>query len=154
MTFTATGAVGSMIGGHLADRRGGKTVILCGLLLIPPLFFWLLRANGVALWFLLAGAGFAISSFNPVTVVMAQNLIPENRGTAAGLIMGLGWSVGGLLVGLVGSVAERAGLVPVLSSLLWLIVPALALALALPGRIGAPDLAPARELAAEAAGAD
>lgn len=139
--YTAMGAFGSMVGGHLADRKGGKTAIVCGLLLIPVTYYFLLRSSGPLLWVLLGASGFAIASFNPVTVVMAQNLIPENRGTAAGLIMGLGWSVGGLLVGVVGTIAERVGLVPVLTSLLLLIAPALALALALPGRIGVAEVA-------------
>jgi MFS transporter, FSR family, fosmidomycin resistance protein len=145
MTYTAAGAVGSMIGGHLADRRGGKIVIIGGLLLIPPIYYFLLRASGAPVWLWLVGAGFAISCFNPVTVVMAQSIIPESRGTAAGLIMGLGWSIGGLLVGVVGTVAERVGLVPVLTGLLWLVVPALVVAMSLPGKLGVPDAMPVRE---------
>jgi FSR family fosmidomycin resistance protein-like MFS transporter len=70
---------------------------------------------------------------------MAQDLLPESRGTASGLIMGLGLSVGGLLVGVVGGLAQSYGLVNVLSWMLVLLVPALAIAMSLPGRLGRPE---------------
>lgn len=85
------------------------------------------------------------------SVVMAQDLLPESRGTVSGLIMGLGWSTGGLLVGAVGGLAEAYGLVNVLSWMLVLIVPALGIAIALPGRLGRPD-AGVEQVAQEIAG--
>ena len=139
MSFTAAGAVGGMIGGYLSDRLGRKTIILTGLALIGPAFWLLLQARGSAVWMFMPLAGFAMASFNPVTVVMAQDLLPNNRGTAAGLIMGLGWSVGGLLVGIVGALAQAYGLQVVLGNLLWLLIPALAIALTLPGKYGRAD---------------
>ncbi len=137
--FTLTGAAGSMIGGYLSDRIGRKTVIVAGLASIAPVFWLALRVQGWAVWPVMALAGFAISAFNPVTVVMAQDLLPESRGTASGLIMGLGWSIGGLVVGAVGGFAETYGLVTVLSWMLVLVVPALTIALTLPGKIGRSD---------------
>jgi len=139
LVFTAAGAAGGMVGGHLSDRVGGKAVIAAGLLLMAPLFWMLLRVRGAGTWALLAGAGFSVATFNPVTVVMAQKILPGSKGTASGIIMGLGWSVGGLLVGAIGTLAESYGLVPVLSWLLVLLVPALAIAASLPGRFGVPE---------------
>jgi FSR family fosmidomycin resistance protein-like MFS transporter len=142
MTMTAAGAVGTVAGGWLSDRWGRKTVIFAGLCLIGPLFWLALRARGAVIWPAMFAAGFAMGSFNPVTVVLAQSLFPENPGITSGIIMGLGWSIGGLLVGPVGLLAERYGLVPVLSWLLLLLLPALVTALCLPGRLGRPDAAP------------
>jgi len=139
MTFTFAGTFGGMLGGLAADRIGRKTVIIIGLSLIAPVFWSLLRAEGMAVWPMMAAAGFAISTFNPITVLMAQDLLPENRGTASGLIMGLGWSIGGLLVSAVGRLAEAYGLTTVLSWMLVLLVPALAIAWSLPGKFGRPS---------------
>jgi FSR family fosmidomycin resistance protein-like MFS transporter len=136
MTFTFAGAFGGMLGGIAADRVGRKAVIVSGLSLIAPVFWLLLRARGLAVWPMMAAAGFAISTFNPITVLMAQDLLPESRGTASGLIMGLGWSVGGLLVGVVGGLAEAYGLTQVLSWILVLVIPAILIASRLPSRSG------------------
>lgn len=152
MTFTFAGAIGGMIGGVASDKIGRKTVIVTGLALIGPIFWLALRARGIAVWPVMAAAGFAISTFNPVTVVMAQDLLPESRGTASGLIMGLGWSIGGLLVGAVGGLAQTYGLVNVLSWMLVLLAPALAIAMTLPGRLGRVETEPVVEVGKAAAG--
>ena len=138
--FTFAGAFAGVVGGYVSDRIGRKTVIMAGLALIAPTFWLALQARGAAVWPLLVAAGFSIALFNPVTVVMAQDLLPQSKGTASGLIMGLGWSVGGLLVGVVGGLAETYGLQNVLSWLLLLLIPALLIATTLPGRLGRPDL--------------
>ncbi len=75
-----------------------------------------------------------MNSFNPVTVVMAQDLFPESRATAGGMVMGLGWSVGALVVSLVGAMADRIGLRMTLTWITLLLVPAVFLSSLLPGR--------------------
>lgn len=85
MTFTFAGAIGGMLGGTAADRIGRKTVIVAGLGLIAPVFWLLLRARGPWVWPMMAAGGFAISTFNPITVLMAQDLMPESRGAACHL---------------------------------------------------------------------
>lgn len=75
-----------------------------------------------------------MNSFNPVTVVMAQDLFPENRAMAGGMVMGLGWSVGGLVVSFVGAMADRMGLANTLTWITLLLAPAVLLSLTLPGK--------------------
>lgn len=134
LLYTISGAVGSIAGGHFSDRFGRKTAITFGLLGILPSYLLILRTSGIWTWIMLVIAGFMMSSFNPVTVVMAQDLFPDNRGTAAGIIMGLGWSIGGFLVSLVGAAADRYGLVTTLQCVSLLIIPALLISFTLPGK--------------------
>jgi FSR family fosmidomycin resistance protein-like MFS transporter len=49
-----------------------------------------------------------ISTFS-VTVVMAQQLLPENLGVASGLMVGFGIGAGGICVTLLGVVADHFG---------------------------------------------
>jgi FSR family fosmidomycin resistance protein-like MFS transporter len=134
LVHTGAGTFGGLVGGYLSDAIGRKTVITLGTSLILVSYLLLLNSAGAWTWVFLALGGFSMNSFNPVTVLMAQDLFPRNRGMAGGMVMGLGWSIGGLVVSLVGAMADRIGLGATLTRITFLLVPALLLSLALPGR--------------------
>lgn len=106
LLFTATGAAGGLIGGHLSDTISRRSVIVIGLLAAAPVMLALLHASGPWLWPLLMLTGGLLQSINPILVIMAQELVPGNSGTAAGLMMGLGWAVGGVFTWLVGLLGD------------------------------------------------
>jgi FSR family fosmidomycin resistance protein-like MFS transporter len=91
------GAVGGMAGGALADRFGGRRVIMISMIGSTPLLALFVFGHGalsVAGLFL----GGAILLFTiPVNVVMAQDLVPTQAGTVSALMMGFGWGVAGLI---------------------------------------------------------
>lgn len=125
--FLAGGVAGTLLGGRLADRAGAVRTVqlgtaatlpaLAGLLLVPgalaPLPFAL--ATGVTL-----NVPFA------VLVKLGQDYLPARPGTAAGVTLGLGVSVGGLAAPLLGLVAAAHG--PRGALLALLVLPPLALA--------------------------
>ena len=91
------GAVGGMAGGTLADRFGGRRVIMISMLGSTPLLALFVFGHGALS---LAGLflGGAILLFTiPVNVVMAQDLAPTQAGTVSALMMGFGWGVAGLI---------------------------------------------------------
>jgi FSR family fosmidomycin resistance protein-like MFS transporter len=133
LVHTGIGVFGNLIGGHLSDRIGRKTTVTLGLCAILPTYLLLMRSSGAWVWVFLALGGFAMSFFQAVTIVMALALFPENRGMAAGLIMGLGWSVGGLLVSAVGAIADRIGIQATLEWVTLLLIPAILISTTLPG---------------------
>jgi len=91
------GAAGGMAGGTLADRFGGRRVIMISMLGSTPLLALFVFGHGalsVAGLFL----GGAILLFTiPVNVVMAQDLVPAQAGTVSALMMGFAWGIAGLI---------------------------------------------------------
>ena len=128
------GAVGTLVGGRLADRVGRRTVLIGSMLALPPLL--------VA--FLLSGPAFAVAvaalcgattiATFAVTIVMGQEYLPGRLGVAAGVTIGLSIGLGGVGAPLLGLLADAHGLKVVFEVIAVLPLLALALALALPRR--------------------
>ena len=61
----------------------------------------------------------------------AQSLLPAHASTAAGLMMGVGMGIGGVLVGPVSALAQAYGIIPVLTVVSLLPLPGSILTLSL-----------------------
>ena len=108
--FLAAGAVAGLYGGHLSDRLGRKIVIVGSSLLFPLLAAALLLVQGPWLWFFAGASGAALLASFSVTIVLTQELLPDNLGLASGLVLGLGFGTGGLGAALSGYLADHFGL--------------------------------------------
>lgn len=104
------GAMGGVLGGFLSDFYGRKRLIVGSLFLSTPLFFAFFYTQGVLSMLFLALAGAALLSSFSVTVIAAQEAIPDNKALAAGLTMGFAGGVGGLAVILIGRIGDIWGL--------------------------------------------
>ncbi len=127
------GALGGFLGGWLADRWGGRAVVVRSFVLAAPLylaFLFLPDWRGLACLVL---GGFFLQASLPVNVVMGQELSPEHSSTIASLLMGAAWGVGALLIGPVGALADARGLHTALLALATLLGVGLTCALMLPG---------------------
>jgi FSR family fosmidomycin resistance protein-like MFS transporter len=131
--YLAAGALGGFLGGHLADRFGGRTVILASMIGSAPLLALFFFAGG---WLSLVGlalGGFMLLFTVPVNVVMAQELVPAQAGTVSALMMGFSWGMAGLVfIPLTGWLSDQLSLHQVLASLLMFPVLGYFLALKLP----------------------
>lgn len=105
-----SGAFGTLIGGPLSDRIGRLRVLVITLILVIPALQIFLLTEGALAKVALSLAGFFLVSSFAVTVVMAQDLWPENVGVASGVMVGLAFGIGGLIAPLIGLLAERWGL--------------------------------------------
>ncbi|GGA86779.1 MFS transporter [Ornithinibacillus halotolerans] len=94
--FLAMGAVGTFIGGPLADRFGRKNIILLSLIAVSPLSVLLPFVGSVFAMVLLAIIGIILMTSFSVTVVYAQELIPGKIGLMSGLIVGLAFGMGAI----------------------------------------------------------
>lgn len=104
------GAVGGVLGGFLSDSYGRKQLIVGSLLLSTPLFFAFFYTQGILSMVFLGLAGAALLSSFSVTVVAAQEAIPDNKALAAGLTMGFAGGIGGLAVVFIGRIGDIWGL--------------------------------------------
>ncbi|MBI3665274.1 MAG: MFS transporter [Acidobacteria bacterium] len=132
--FLLVGAVVGFLGGSLADRFGGKRIVVFSMVASVPFLVLFLLSRG---WASLAGLGVggSILLFTiPVNVTMAQELVPSQSGTVSALMMGFAWGMAGLMfIPLFGWVADHVGLhatlwgvilLPLVGSLLAVKLPA------------------------------
>jgi len=129
-TLAASVALGTLIGGRMADQYGRKTVITASLGMAVPLLLLFLNCESLAVAaIILVPIGIAVAAANSVTVVLGQDYLPNRVGLAAGVTLGLSMTIGGLLTPLFGSIADHYGLNTAM--LLIALVPSLAFAMSL-----------------------
>jgi MFS transporter, FSR family, fosmidomycin resistance protein len=108
--FLAGGAAAGLYGGHLSDRVGRRKVIMFSMLVYPIFGSLMILSSEPWLWLFATVSGAALLASFSVTVVLAQELMPQYLGLASGLILGLGFGTGGLGVAVSGWVADGIGL--------------------------------------------
>jgi FSR family fosmidomycin resistance protein-like MFS transporter len=108
--FLAGGVAGTLLGGRIADRIGTVRTIQLGTAVVLPALGGLLLAPGsiAPLPFALA-TGISLNIPFAVLVKLGQDYLPTRPGTAAGVTLGLGVSIGGLFSPLLGLVADAHG---------------------------------------------
>lgn len=127
----ASGAIGGVLGGYISDLYGRKRLVVGSLVLSTPLFYGFFSTSGFISTVFLALAGASLLSSFSVTVIAAQEAIPDNKALAAGLTMGLAGGLGGLSVIFLGRIGDIWGLstavsvvflLPLLAGLLGLLM--------------------------------
>lgn len=113
--YTVAGSVANLLGGRMADRFGKMPIVLAMLSLAPVFMFPAIQADGMTAIALFILGGACISATNPVTLAMAQELVPASRSTASSLVMGVSWGMANIVASPIGIVADRIGLAPTLS---------------------------------------
>lgn len=111
------GAIGGVIGGFLSNRFGRKKLIVFSLILTTPLLYGFTNTTGLISTILLALAGASLLSSFSVTIVQAQEVIPNNKSLASGISMGFATGIGSLLVIPIGRIGDLYGLPSAISLL-------------------------------------
>jgi len=132
--FLFAGVFGTLVGGPAADRWGLKKVIVASMASIIPLLYLFVHLQGFWTLIIVALMGFALVSTFSVTVVMGQEMMPNNVGLASGLLLGFAIGMGGVGATLLGWVADRWGLPAVFATMIIFPIIGLLLALLLPSR--------------------
>ncbi len=116
--YLAAGALGGFVGGHAADRFGGRAVIRFSMIAAVPLLVLFFFADGFWPVAGLIVGGFILLFTIPVNVVMAQDLAPSRAGTVSALMMGFAWGMAGVVfIPLAGYAADHLSLHRVLMTL-------------------------------------
>lgn len=113
--YTAAGSLANLLGGRMADRFGKMRVVLAMLSVAPFFIFPAIHASGMTAITLFILGGACISATNPVTLAMAQELVPESRSTASSLVMGVSWGMANIVASPIGIAADHIGLTATLS---------------------------------------
>src|SRR6516225_2580547 len=102
--LAASVALGTLIGGRLADRYGRKIVIAGSLAAFVPLLLMFLNSRIIVAAIMLVPIGIAAAAANSVVVVMGQDYLPNRVGLAAGVTLGLSMTIGGMLTPVLGTI--------------------------------------------------
>ena len=131
--FLLGGVAGTYIGAVLSDRLGARAIILGSMILsIPPIWALDKVTTEFTIVAAIALAGFFIIGSNATTIVLAQTMLPNNVGMAAGLTIGFSVGLGGLGVTILGVLADNYGLPFVINLLTWLSIGATIMTLKIP----------------------
>ncbi len=131
--YLGAGAIGGFVGGHLADRFGGRRIILISMVSCLPVLALFFLASGPLSLIGLALSGLALLFTLPVNVVMAQELVPSQAGTVSALMMGFAWGMAGLIfIPITGWAADHFSLHHALAALAFFPIAGIFLALKLP----------------------
>src|SRR4029079_5252511 len=119
--------------GTLADRFGGRAVILGSLGLTVPAILLFAQFPGPIAFVTGALVGFSAASTAPLMLIMAQQLMAGRAGVASGLILGLGFVTGAIGVPVMGAVADAFGIAAAIRFQAIVVIVSIGVALFLPG---------------------
>ncbi|MFH8462748.1 MFS transporter [Streptomyces sp. NPDC017991] len=114
------GAVGSVVGGNLANRWDRVAVARWAYLSTIPALAGTLFVPGPAFYLFVALTSIGLYVPFSLHVTLGQDYLPTRVGTASGITLGLTVSVGGLVTPLIGTVADATSLRTALSPLILL----------------------------------
>lgn len=116
--FLLAGAIGTLLGGPLADRFGKKNMLMFSMVGAIPFILLIPHLTGVLAFINIFIVGFISLSSFAVTVVYAQELLPGKVGMVSGLMIGFAIGAGGVGASVMGKLADWIGI----ASLIQLLV--------------------------------
>jgi len=109
--FMFTESAGTFVGGFLADLIGPKRVFMLSTIVATACAVVLVLSSGIIMYAAFILLGFCYCSTNASNIVLAQDLIPQNKSFATGIMMGLSATIGGFGLLIYSAVADSFGLI-------------------------------------------
>ncbi len=103
------GIVGNLAGGRLSDRFGRRRLVIAAMALGVLSMVAFMLASGPWVWVCMGLTGVFIFATLPLTILMGQDAVPENRSFGSGVALGLANALGALGVMALGPVAGAWG---------------------------------------------
>ncbi|QQE79880.1 MFS transporter [Alicyclobacillus sp. SO9] len=101
-TMLVIGVIGNLGGGHLADRFGRRPVLVISAFLSAVLIPVLAHVSGAWIWVIAAIVGIFLFLSASTTVLIGQDIFPENRSMGSGIALGFSNGIGAVLVLVIG----------------------------------------------------
>ncbi len=118
--FIFAGSIGSFLSPKLESITSSKFVLYFSMWATFPMmiaFAFTYKAHPCLSMIIFAIIGFTSMLAQPVTMVLAQRALPQYKSIVAGFINGFCWGIVALCMSVLGAVAQRYGIMPVLVSL-------------------------------------
>lgn len=115
--FMLAGGLGSYLSGKIEGKIGAKKVFyisMIGTLPITALFISTYKAHPIISVAIFIIMGFITMLAMPVTMVIAQRLLPEYKSIVSGFINGFSWGVVAIFLTIIGFSAQKFGIANVL----------------------------------------
>jgi len=113
--FTAGGAASAIICGHLVDRIGFRPIYFFSFAFASPCALFFINGGGWLIYPFAFLSGFFLMATLFPALALAQKIAPKGRSLISGIIMGLGIGTAGIMMPLVGRVADVFSIQAVLS---------------------------------------
>ena len=118
--FIFAGAIGSFVSPILEKHIGSKPIIYFSMCATFPMllaFALTYKSHPVLSMFIFGIVGFTTMLAQPVIMVLAQRALPQYKSIVAGFINGFCWGIVALCMSILGAVAQKYGIILVLTSL-------------------------------------
>lgn len=125
-------AIGGLIGGTLSDKVGRRQVLIVSTAISGPALWLLFQSTGAMAYVWAVVLGASIGASFPVTLVMAQSLVPRGLGLMSGIVLGFNFISGAVGVAISGIAADQIGLLQTMDLNAFLPLVAAGLAFFLP----------------------
>jgi FSR family fosmidomycin resistance protein-like MFS transporter len=115
--FWMSSAIAGVLAGSWADRWGRRQVVFLTLLVgALPLYFLPLSSDWRIAFSLVIISGGLMGASHSILVVIAQTLLPGRKALASGITLGYLFGTGAVAVWIIGGLADRWGLGPVIQA--------------------------------------
>lgn len=125
-SFIFAGGIASLLSPKFEQKIGTKNVFYFSMITTLPLmilFMITYKTMPVVSFIIFAITGFVTMFATPITMSMAQNILPQYKSIIGGFINGFSWGVVAILMSITGYIAQQISIVPVLVTIS--VIPAL-----------------------------
>ncbi|MDE2998912.1 MAG: MFS transporter [Gemmatimonadota bacterium] len=131
--YLIAATLGRLAGGYLGDRVAPRRLLgwSCACSTVFYVVFCFTSGPVSLSCFLFAGFIFDLGA--TTNIVLAQRILPQHASTATGLVMGFAWGISGLMLPVIGLLADRTSMGFALACVSLILLPSAALVAALPG---------------------
>jgi FSR family fosmidomycin resistance protein-like MFS transporter len=113
--YLITGSIGTILGGHIAQRIGPRRFFLISVVLVSPLTILFITAPYGRWFYIWLGlSSMALMATWSSMLVMGQDIMPDRSAMAAALMVGFSIGSGGLCATLMGVIADHWGVLSVI----------------------------------------